>query len=167
MSFATTSLINQLTQGSTTNQETTHQLIQWFDYQAKYNQDNNKDIWDLDIAIEEVEKEVKEVKEDLKRKRLNVEERKQKQEKVDNVIAQLVVVVAVLEGQVEQQRILLLDHTQTLATHAIKRACLAGQQSESVPHTTNRAGPSQIPHTIPPSLHHHHHYNQSPPCQNQ
>ena len=74
--------------------------------------------------MEGVEKEVKEVKEDLKRKRLDIEEGRQKQEKVDDIIAQLVAVVAVLEGQVEQQMIL-LDHTQTLATHAIKRSCLA------------------------------------------
>ena len=146
MSFITTNLINRLNQNTATTQETTHRLIQWFDYQAKWNQDNNRDFRDIDVAREKLEDEVTEVKEDLKRKRQDIEEGKEKQEKTDDIIAKLVAAVAVLEGQVEQQRIL-LNHTQTLATHAIKRAHLSTRQGESPRHTTNRAGPSSITHT--------------------
>ena len=74
----------------------THRLIQWFDYQAKWNQDNNHDFRDIDVAREKLEDEVTEVKEDLKRKRQDIEEGKEKQEKTDDIIAKLVAAVAVL-----------------------------------------------------------------------
>ena len=70
----------------------------------------------------------------------DIEEGEERQEKADNVVVKLVAAVAVLEGQVEQQRIL-LDHTQMLATHAIKRAHLSMHQGESPRNTTNSAGP--------------------------
>ena len=150
MSIITTNLINQLNQSTATTQETTLRLVQWFDYQARWNQENNRDFRDLDFAREKIEDEITEVKKDLKRKREDIEEGKEKQDKVDDIIAKLVAAVAVLEGQVEQQRIL-LDHTQTLATHAIKRAHLSTCQGESYRHTTNRAGPSAITHTDTPT----------------
>ena len=150
MSIITTNLINQLNQSTATTQETTLRLVQWFDYQARWNQENNRDFRDLDIAREKIEDEITEVKKDLKRKREDIEEGKEKQDKVDDIIAKLVAAVAVLEGQVEQQRIL-LDHTQTLATRAIKRARLSTRQGESPRHTNNRAGPSSITHTGTPA----------------
>ena len=99
MSIITTNLINQLNQSTATTQETTLRLVQWFDYQARWNQENNRDFRDLDVAREKIEDEITEVKKDLKRKREDIEEGKEKQDKVDDIIAKLVAAVAVLEGQ--------------------------------------------------------------------
>ena len=55
-------------------------------------------------------------------------EGKEKQEKISDIIAKLMAAAAVSEGQVEQQKGLinhqcvLFEHTQTIATHAIKYA---------------------------------------------
>ena len=132
MSIITTNLINQLNQSTATTQETTLRLVQWLDYQARWNQENNHNFRDLDIAREKIEDEITEVKKDLKRKRDDIEEGKEKQDKIDDLIAKLVAAVAVLEGQVEKQRIL-LDHTQMLATRADKlNRCLSmRKQSKS------------------------------------
>ena len=55
MSLPTVSLINQITQTISTNNEASHRLIQWIDRQDKYNHENNRDIRALDIATEKVE----------------------------------------------------------------------------------------------------------------
>ena len=73
-------------------------LVQWFDYQARWNQETNRDFRDLDVAREKIEDKITEVKKDLKRKREDIEEGKEKQDKVDDIIAKLVAAVAVLEG---------------------------------------------------------------------
>ena len=121
-STSTIALINQITHSIATNNETSHRIIQWIDNQFKYNTENNKDIRDLDVAIEKVEDKMEKIHEDLERKRKCIEEGQEAQVKTDNIIAKLVVAVAVLEGQVDQQRQLinhqqiLIDHAQTIAT---------------------------------------------------
>ena len=131
MSTSTIAPINQITHSTATNNETSHRLIQWIDGQSKYNTENNKDIRDLDIGLEWVEAKVEKAQEDLERKRKDIKEVKEKQTTADDIIAKLVVAVAVLEGQVNQQRQLLdhqqilIDHAQTIATRAIKRAQLS------------------------------------------
>ena len=79
------------------------------------------------------------IHEDLERKRKCIEEGQETQVKTDNIIAKLVAAVAVLEGQIEQQRQLinhqqiLIDHTQTIATQAIKHACLSPPNTDMAP----------------------------------
>ena len=104
MSTATIALINQITHSIATNNKTLHWLIQWIDGQSKYNTENNKDTKDLDIAIEKVEDKVEKIHEDLERKRKYIEEGQEEQVKTDVIVAKLVAAVAVLEGQIEQQR---------------------------------------------------------------
>ena len=132
-----------------TNNETSHRLIQWIDNQAKYNTENNKDIRDLDIGLERIETKVEKVQEDLERKRKDVEGIKEKQTAADDIIAKLVAAVAVLEGQVNQQRELinhqqiLIDYVQTIATRAIKRARLSPPNADSLD-SNSEAGPSRL-----------------------
>ena len=121
MSLPAVSLINQINQAATTNHETTHRLVQWIDHQDKYNHENNRDIRALDTAIEKVEDEVKEIKEELQRKRKDSEEGQEKQVKFDNLLGKVIAAIVVLEGQIEQHRAL-IDQAQTIATWAIKRA---------------------------------------------
>ena len=111
MSTSTIALINQITHSIATNNETSHRLIQWIDNQAKYNTENNKDIRDLDVGLERVETKVEKVQEDLERKRKDIEGVTERQAATDNIIAKLVASVAVLEGQVNQQREL-INHQQ-------------------------------------------------------
>ena len=150
MSLPTVSLINQITQTISTNNEASHRLIQWIDRQDKYNHENNRDIRALDTAIEKVEDEVKDIKEDLGGKRKELEEGKDKQVKVDDLLAKVIAAIAVLEGQVEQQRLLiqqqrtLIDQAQTIATRAIKRARLSTRHSDSEHQDTPGAGSSRV-----------------------
>ena len=149
MSTSTIALINQITHSIATNNKTSHRLIQWIDSQAKYNTENNKDIRDLDIGLERIETKVEKVQEDLERKRKDVEGIKEKQAAADDIIAKLVASVAVLEGQVNQQRELinhqqvLIEHAQTIATRAIKRTRLSPPNTASSNPITE-AGPSRI-----------------------
>ena len=113
---------HQPDQATSINIETSHRLIQWFNIQAKYNHKNDKDIRALDTAVEKTGDEVKEIRKELKRKRKDIEDVKEKQTTADDVIAKLVATIAVLEGQVNQQREMinhqqvLIDHMQTIAT---------------------------------------------------
>ena len=79
---------------------------------------NNRDIRALDTAIEKVEDNVKEIKEELQRKRKDFEEGQVKQVKFDNLLGKVIAAIAVLEGQIEQHRAL-IDQAQTIATWAI------------------------------------------------
>ena len=149
MSTFTIALINQITHSIATTNKTSHRLIQWIDNQAKYNTENNKDIRDLDVGLERVETKVEKAQEDLERKRKDIEGVAERQAATDDIIAKLVASVAVLEGQVNQQRELinhqqiLIEHAQTIATRAIKRTRLSPSQTD--PSTANQeAGSSRI-----------------------
>ena len=72
--------------------------------QSEYNSESNRDIKGLDITIEGVEDKIKEIHEELEWIRMDIEEWKEAQEKMIKIIAKLVAAVAVLEGQIEQQR---------------------------------------------------------------
>ena len=87
----TVNLINQLQQASAVSSETTHRLVSWVEYQVRINRQNDDDIRDLDKFREQVEQEFGNLAKEGKRKR----------EETDNIISQLVAVVAVLEGQVK------------------------------------------------------------------
>ena len=155
MSTTTIALINQITHNIATNNEASHRIIQWIDNQSKYNSKNNKDIRGLDVALEGVENKVKNIQEDLERKRKDIEQGKEEQAITNDTIAKLVAAVAVLEGQVDQQRQLidhqqiLIDHAQTIATQAIKRARLSPPDTDSTL-LNSEAGPSRVtPRTTP------------------
>ena len=102
MSTATIALINQIPHFIATNNETSHQLIQWIDGQSKYNTENNKDIRDSEITIEGMEDKIEKTHKDLERKRKDIEEVKEKQTATDDIVAKLVAAIAVLEGQINQ-----------------------------------------------------------------
>ena len=100
MSTTTIALINQITHTIATNNKTSHRIIQWIDNQSKYNSENNKDIRGLDVAIEGVEDKVKEIQEDLERKRKDIEQGKVEQATTNDTIAKLVAAVAVVMNSV-------------------------------------------------------------------
>ena len=103
----------------------------------------------MDIGLERIETKAEKVQEDLERKRKDIEGVKEKQTAADDVIAKLVAAIAVLEGQVNQQRQLidhrqiLIDHAQTIATRAIKHTQLSPSNTDSS-NPIAEAGPSRI-----------------------
>ena len=60
----------------------------------------------MDTAIEKVEDDIKEIKEELQRKRKDFEDGREKHVKFDDLLGKVIAAIAVLEGQVEQQHLL-------------------------------------------------------------